>query len=81
MKKASVLFAALMLTFSGLALAGETKVNGKVTAVAGNVVTIEVEAGKGAALAVGAAVEVEVKETKEEKKAAPKKGGDMLQGC
>jgi hypothetical protein len=78
MKKTIVVLVALMLTFSGLALAEEKKIDGKVTAVAGDVVTIEVEAGKGAVVAVGAAVEVKVKE---EKKAAPKKGGDMLQGC
>jgi hypothetical protein len=78
MKKTIVVLVVLMLTFSGLALAEEKKVDGKVTAVAGDVVTIEVEAGKGAAVAVGAAVEVKVKV---EKKAAPKKGGDMLQGC
>jgi hypothetical protein len=78
MKKTIVLLTVLMLAFAGLALASEAKVNGKVTAVAGDVVTIEVDKGKGAELAVGAAVEVEVKG---EKKAAPKKGGDMLQGC
>ncbi|MBE0595700.1 MAG: hypothetical protein IH614_00360 [Desulfuromonadales bacterium] len=78
MKKIVVLVAALMLTFSGLALSQEATVAGKVTAVNGDVVTIEVEKGKGGQLAVGAAVEVEVKK---EKKAAPKKGSDMLQGC
>jgi hypothetical protein len=77
MKKAIVLLVALTLV-CGSALASEVKVNGKVTAVNGDVVTIEVDKGKGGELAVGAAVEVEVK--KEEKK-APKKGGDMLQGC
>jgi len=81
MKKAVVVLVALMLSVSGMAMADEKKVDGKVTAVAGDVVTIEVEAGKGAAVAVGAAVEVKVKEQKEEKKAAPKKGKDMLQGC
>lgn len=78
MKKIVVLVAALMLSFSGLALSKEATVAGKVTAVNGDVVTIEVEKGQGAQLAVGAAVEVEVKK---EKKAAPKKGMDMLQGC
>jgi hypothetical protein len=78
MKKAVVLLVALTLSFSGMALANEVKVDGKVKAVAGDVVTIEVEAGKGADVAVGSAVEVKVKE---EKKAAPKKGKDMLQGC
>ncbi len=81
MKKVVVVLVALMLAFSGLALADEKKVDGKVKAVAGDVVTIEVEAGKGADVAVGSAVEVKVKEKQEEKKAAPKKGGDMLQGC
>jgi hypothetical protein len=79
MKKAIVLLAALML-ICGSALASEVKVNGKVTAVAGDVVTIEVDKGKGGELPVGAAVEVEVKDKKAEPK-APKKGGDMLQGC
>lgn len=81
MKKAVILLVALMLTFSGLALADEKKVEAKVTAVAGDVVTIEVETGKGADLAVGAAIQIMVKEQKEEPKAAPKKGKDMLQGC
>lgn len=75
MKKAMVLLMVLVLALAGVAMA---KVNGKVTAVNGDVVTIEVEKGKGGELAVGAAVEVEVKK---EEKAAPKKGGDMLQGC
>ena len=75
MKKATVLTMVLMLALAGVAMA---KVNGKVTAVNGDVVTIEVDKGKGGELAVGAAVEVEVKK---EEKAAPKKGGDMLQGC
>lgn len=79
MKKAIVLLVALMLA-SAPVLASEVKVNGKVTAVAGDVVTIEVEKGKGAELPVGATVEVEVKDKKAEPK-APKKGGDMLQGC
>lgn len=74
MKKAVVLLFVMMLAFSGLALA---KVNGKVTAVNGDVVTIEVEKGQGGSVAVGTSVEVEVK--KEEK--APKKGNDALQGC
>jgi Skp family chaperone for outer membrane proteins len=75
MKKAMVLMMVLVLALAGVAMA---KVNGKVTAVNGDVVTIEVEKGKGGELAVGAAVEVDVKK---EEKAAPKKGGDMLQGC
>jgi hypothetical protein len=75
MKKAMVLMMVLMLALAGVALA---KVSGKVTAVNGDVVTIEVEKGKGGELAVGAAVEVEMKK---DGKAAPKKGGDMLQGC
>lgn len=81
MKKAVVVLVTLMLSVSGMALADEKTVDGKVTAVAGDVVTVEVEKGKGADVAVGAAVEVRVKEQKEEKKAAPKKGKDMLQGC
>lgn len=80
MKKAFLLCAALMMIASSVALAEDCKVTGKVTAVNGDVVTIEVEKGKGADVAAGAAVDVIVKEKKEEKK-APKKGNDMLQGC
>lgn len=74
MRKVVILLAVLLLALSGLAIAGA---KGKVTAVNGDVVTIEVEKGQGGSMAVGASVEVEVK--KEEK--APKKGNDALQGC
>ncbi|MHB1397169.1 MAG: selenite/tellurite reduction operon protein ExtJ [Trichloromonadaceae bacterium] len=73
----AVVAAALMIAaFAGGALAMDA-LKGKVTAVAGDVVTIEVEKGKGAEVTVGAEVEIEVKEEKK----APKKGNDMLQGC
>lgn len=73
----AVVAAALMIAaFAGGALAMDA-LKGKVTAVAGDVVTIEVEKGKGAEVAVGAEVELEVKGEKK----APKKGNDMLQGC
>lgn len=73
----AVVAAALMIAaFAGGALAMDA-LKGKVTAVAGDVVTIEVEKGKGAEVTVGAEVELEVKEEKK----APKKGNDMLQGC
>lgn len=77
MKKLIVLAAAMMMvvSVSGLALSSDD-VKGKVTAVDGDVITVEVEKGKAAGIAVGATVEVEVKGDK-----APKKGGDMLQGC
>ena len=76
MKKLIVLAAAMMMvvSVSGLALAKDVK--GKVTAVDGDVVTIEVEKGKAADIAVGADVKLDVKAEK-----APKKGNDMLQGC
>ena len=76
MKKLIVLAAAMMMvvSVSGLALAKDVK--GKVTAVNGDVVTVEVEKGKAADIAVGADVKLDVKAEK-----APKKGGDMLQGC
>lgn len=76
MKKLIVLAAAMMMvvSVSGLALAKDVK--GKVTAVDGDVVTVEVEKGKAADIAVGADVKLDVKDEK-----APKKGGDMLQGC
>jgi hypothetical protein len=48
-----------------------------VTAVSGKSITIEVEKGSAADVAVGDSVEMEVKGAK----AAPKKGKDMLQGC
>jgi uncharacterized OB-fold protein len=79
MKKAVVLFAALMLTFSGAALAAE-KVEGKVKSVSGDTVTIEVKKSEAGKLSVGSEVEMEVKAKKEGKK-APAKGMDMLQGC
>ncbi len=50
---------------------------GKVTAVNGDAVTIEVEKGKGAGFKAGDSVELTVKEGKK----APKAGADALQGC
>ncbi|BCR06088.1 hypothetical protein DESUT3_31570 [Desulfuromonas versatilis] len=79
MKKMIAVLAATLLvaSFAGVALSKGTTVTGKVTAVNGDVVTVEVEKGKAEAIAVGAEVEMEVKEQKK----APKKGMDMLQGC
>ena len=59
-----------------LAFAMNAHLKGKVTAVKGNTITIEVE-GSPAGVEVGSSVEVEVKAGKQ----APKKGMDMLQGC
>ena len=69
----------IALMSASVAFASEAELKGKVTAVSGKTVTIEVEKGDAADLSVGDTVEVEVK--KDEKKAAPKKGKDMLMGC
>ncbi len=76
MKKTMILLLAALMT-AGVAFASGNSIQGKVTAVDGDVVTVEVEKGKGSMVKVGDSVEVEVKEQKK----APKKGGDMLQGC
>lgn len=76
--KIRIVVAACLLSLSGLALAGDAPVTGKVTAVDGDKVTIQVEAGKAAQLPVGASVDVNLKEKKKE---APKKGAASLQGC
>lgn len=78
MKKLLILTVIAMMS-AGVAFAGDVELKGKVTAVSGKTVTIEVEKGKATDVSVGDAVEVEVK--KDEKKAAPKKGKDMLMGC
>lgn len=75
-KKLLVLTIAVMMA-AGAAYASDLK--GKVTAVDGDKVTIEVQKGKASDVSVGDMVEVEVK--KEEKKAAPAKGRDRLMGC
>lgn len=78
MKKAFVLIVSLMLA---VALSGPTfaaDLEGKVTKVKGNTVTVEITKGKAAKLKVGSKVEIEA----EASKGAPKKGGgSMLQGC
>lgn len=76
--KMIVLAMAVMLIAAGsLAFAKSSHLKGKVTAVSGNSITIEVEKGSTADVSVGDSVELE---TKSEKK-APKKGSDMMQGC
>ncbi|PLX87559.1 MAG: hypothetical protein C0618_06300 [Desulfuromonas sp.] len=77
MKKIVVLMTALALMTSGSAFAAELK--GKVTAIDGNKVTIELK--KASKLSVGDKVEVEVKKKAKKKSAAPAAGDDMLQGC
>ena len=74
MKKLIVLFAAMML-MAGVAVASDDY-EGKVTEVKGDTVTVEITKGKASKIKVGDKVEIEVKGGK-----APKKGGDMLQGC
>jgi hypothetical protein len=68
---------AALVMVGSLAFAASTHIKGKVTAVSGKSITIEVEKGSAADVAVGDSVEMEVKGAK----AAPKKGKDMLQGC
>lgn len=79
MKKLIVLMIVAVLMTSGMAFASELK--GKVTAIDGDKVTIEVKSAD--QLSVGDTVEVEVKEKNKTKKkdAAPAAGNDMLQGC
>ncbi len=79
MKKLFVLIAGLMMLagVAGFAISQGTTVAGKVTGVQGDVVTIELEKGKGSAVKVGDSVDVTVKQQKK----APKAGSDMLQGC
>jgi hypothetical protein len=81
MKKFLVLVAGLMMLagFAGFAISQGTTVTGKVTAVQGDVVTIEVDKGKGKPIKVGDTVEMTV--TGKEQKKAPKAGSDALQGC
>lgn len=67
----------LAVSVAAFAVAQGVTVMGKVTAVNGDAVTIEVEKGKGASLKAGDSVEVMVKEGKK----APKAGADALQGC
>lgn len=68
---------AALVGVGSLAFAKSSHLKGKVTAVSGNTITIEVDKGAAANVAVGDAVEMEVKGEKQ----APKKGNDMLQGC
>jgi len=72
MKKSYVVIvvAVMVAVFGGFALATGMSVNGKVTAVDGNKITIEVEAAKAAEFKVGSEVKLEAAETKSEKPAA-----------
>jgi len=72
-----ILAAASLLSLSSLAIAQDGPIQGKVTAVEGNKVTVEVQAGEAEKLKVGGEIEVKVKAQKE----APKKTGGALQGC
>jgi hypothetical protein len=79
MKKLFVLIAGLMMLagFAGFAISQGTTVSGKITAIKGDVLTVEVEKGKGSEVKVGDSVDVTVKGQKK----APKAGADALQGC
>jgi len=74
-KKIIVTLMALMLALSGAAIAADLQ--GTVKEVKGKTVTIEINKGKAGDLSAGDKVEVK----SDGKKAAPKKGGGMLQGC
>ncbi len=78
MKKLVVLAAAMMMVVSasGLALSKDVAVRGKVTAVSGDTVTIEVEKGNPEAIVEGSSVKLQVKSND-----GPTKGSDSLQGC
>jgi hypothetical protein len=77
-KKLFVLIAATMMVggIAGFALSQGMTLFGKVIAVHGDTVTIELEAGKGSSVAVGSSVEMEVKGGK-----AGGAGMDLLMGC
>jgi hypothetical protein len=79
MKKLFVLIAVLMMVAgtAGFAISQGTTVSGKVTSVKGDVITVEMDKGKGAQVKVGDSVEMTIKGEKK----APKAGADMLQGC
>lgn len=77
MNKTHAFVAAALMAVAGLAFAAGGAVAGKVVSIEGDAVTIQVEKGKAADLAVGSEVEIQVKQVKE----APKKGTDALQGC
>jgi hypothetical protein len=79
MKKLFVLIAGLMMLagFAGFAISQGTTVSGKITAIKGDVITVEMEKGKGSAVKIGDSVDVSVKGQKK----APKAGADALQGC
>lgn len=75
MKKVMIVLVTLMFAAAGLAVAADLQ--GTVTDVKGKTVTIEITKGKAGDLSAGDAVDIK----SGEKKAAPKKGGGMLQGC
>ena len=54
---------------------------GKITAIEGDQVTVELKKGKASKLSVGDKVELEVKKKAKKKQQAPEAGSDMLQGC
>ena len=79
MKKFLVLITAVALMTSGIAFASE--MDGKITDIDGNKVTIELKKGKASKLSVDDTVEIEVKKKAKKKEAAPAAGNDMLMGC
>ena len=79
MTKKFIVLAVALIMAASVAQASELK--GKITSVQDGTVTIEVEKSSASEVSVGDDVEVKVKKKGEEKKAAPKKGRDMLMGC
>jgi hypothetical protein len=73
-KKIMIFLICLMVATAGLAIAADLQ--GTIKDIKDNTVTIEINKGKTGDLSVGDLVEV-----KADGKKAPKKGGDMLQGC
>lgn len=74
-KKVMIILITLMFAAAGLAVAADLQ--GTVKEVKGKTVTIEITKGKAGDLSAGDAVDIK----SDGKKAAPKKGGGMLQGC
>jgi hypothetical protein len=73
-KKIMIVLITLMFAAAGPAIAADLQ--GTVKDVKDKTVTIEINKGKAGDLSAGDSVEI-----KADGKKAPKKGGDMLQGC
>lgn len=76
--KRGAIAALLLAGAAAVAIAGSTQLTGKVVAVSGNKVTVEITEGKARDLPLGTAVKLEAEQKKSKPPAA---GNDMLQGC